>query len=123
MLRKKQRRSLSQLLRLTGRPPFQEPNPLDTLVQVLEGEPTLPTKLNRHIPRDLELICLRCLEKHPEKRYASANALADDLVRFLKREPVEARPVGLAYQLRRWARREPALVSRLGALLLTIFRY
>ncbi|WP_197533593.1 serine/threonine protein kinase [Symmachiella dynata] len=105
---------------LTGRPPFQEPNPLDTLVQVLEGEPTLPTKLNRHIPRDLELICLRCLEKRPEKRYASASALADDLVRFLKREPVEARPVGLAYQLRRWARREPALVSRLGALLLTI---
>ncbi len=105
---------------LTGRPPFQEQNPLDTLVQVLEGEPTLPTKINRSISRELELICLRCLEKRPEKRYASAAALADDLERFLKREPVEARPVGVAFGLRRWARREPALVSRLGALLLTV---
>jgi len=105
---------------ITGRPPFQEANPLDTLVQVLEGEPTLPTILNRTVPRSLELICLRCLEKNPENRYASAAALADDLERFLKREPVEARPFGVVNLLRRWARREPALVSRLGALLLTL---
>ncbi len=105
---------------LTGRPPFQEPNPLDTLVQVLEGEPTLPSKHNRSVSRELELICLRCLEKQPEKRYPSAAALADDLLRFLKREPVEAQPMGLGYRVRRWARREPALVSRLCALLLTV---
>ncbi len=105
---------------LTGRPPFKEVNPLDTLVQVLEGEPTLPSKFNRSIPRELELICLRCLEKRAEKRYATAAALADDLERYLRRDPVEARPVGLPFRLRRWARREPALVSRLGALLLTV---
>ena len=105
---------------LTGRPPFKEPNPLDTLVQVLEGEPTLPSKLSRGIPRSLELICLRCLEKRPEKRYTSAAALADDLQRFLTHEPVEARPMGLVLLVRRWARREPALVSRLGAILLTV---
>jgi serine/threonine-protein kinase len=102
---------------LTGRPPFKRENPLDTLVDVLEGEPTLLTKLNRQVPRELELICLRCLEKDPEKRYASAAALADDLERSLRGEPVEAQPSGLWQRLRRWGRREPALVSRLGGLL------
>lgn len=105
---------------LTGQPPFKEPNPLDTLVQVLEGEPPLPSKIKKGIPRELELICLRCLEKRPEKRYSSAASLADDLERFLKHEPVEARPVGFGFLMRRWARREPALVSRLGALLLIL---
>ena len=105
---------------LTGRPPFQEPNPLDTLVQVLEGEPTLPTKLSRGIPRELELICLRCLEKRPNNVTLRRRRWRTIWSGFSRREPVEARPVGLAYRLRRWARREPALVSRLGALLLTI---
>ena len=97
---------------LTGRPPFREDNPLDTLVQVLEGEATLPARINRRVPRELELICMRCLEKEPNDRYQTAADLADDLDRFLKREPVAARPSGWIHKLRRWTRREPALVSR-----------
>jgi serine/threonine-protein kinase len=101
---------------LTGRPPFREDNPLDTLVQVLEGEATLPMRINRRVPRELELICMRCLEKEPNDRYQTAADLADDLDRFLKREPVAARPSGWIHKLRRWTRREPALVSRWGGL-------
>jgi serine/threonine-protein kinase len=101
---------------LTGRPPFDEATPLDTLVQVLEGEPPRPSRLNPSIPRELELICLKCLEKAPTARYASAAALADDLQRFLRGEQVAARRVGPWQHLRRWARREPALVSRLSIL-------
>lgn len=101
---------------LTGRPPFRENTPLDTLVQVLESEPTPPRKHHPHLPPELEMICLKCLEKSPENRYPSARALADDLERFLKGETVEARPQGFLQRLRRWARREPALATRLGAL-------
>lgn len=98
---------------LTGRPPFREANPLDTLVQVLEGEPSLPRHLNPSVPPELEIICLRCLEKNPDHRYATAAALADDLERYLRREPIDARPRGLVPRLRRWVRREPVLVSHL----------
>jgi serine/threonine protein kinase len=101
---------------LTGRPPFDESNPLDTLVQVLEGEPESPTRRRPGLPRDLELICLKCLEKAPECRYASADALADDLDRYIRGEPAEARRQGLWRRVGRWARREPALASRLGTL-------
>ncbi len=104
---------------LTGRPPFKEANPLDTLVQVLEGEATLPHVLNRQIPVELEWICLKSLEKDPDDRYQSAAEFADDLDRFLKGEPVEAQPSSLWQRTRRWARREPALVSRLAALLVS----
>jgi serine/threonine protein kinase len=97
---------------LTGRPPFKQKNALDTLVEVLEGEPTLPSKFNRSIPSELELICLKCLEKDPAKRYASALALAEDLICFLKQEPISARPSGIFQKICRWSRREPALVSR-----------
>lgn len=99
---------------LTGRPPFKRNNDLDTLVDVLEGEPTLLSKLNPRIPRELEHICLRCLEKDPRRRYASAAELADDLERYLRREAVVAKPNGLWPRFRRWVRREPALASRLG---------
>ena len=102
---------------LTGRPPFKRSNALDTLMEVLEGEATLPSELNRHIPRELELICMRCLEKDPQNRYRSAAALADDLEHYLMREPIEARPASLFQQMRRWGRREPALVSRWGGLM------
>jgi serine/threonine-protein kinase len=105
---------------LTGRPPFREDTPLDTLVQVLEGEPTLPRRLNPGLPAELELICLKCLEKAPGQRYRSASALADDLERFLQGETVEARPRGPWQRLRYWARREPALASRLAALALFV---
>jgi tRNA A-37 threonylcarbamoyl transferase component Bud32 len=101
---------------LTGRPPFREESFLDTLMQVLSREPTLPRQLNRHVPRALELICLKCLAKPPQDRYASADALADDLERFLKGEALVARPPNPAQRLWNWARREPALASRLGVL-------
>jgi serine/threonine-protein kinase len=101
---------------LTGRPPFSEANPLETLVQVLEGEPPRPGQLRPRLPRELEWICLRCLEKSPEDRYPSAAALAADLGRFLHGEPVEARRTGVWDRTRRWARREPALVARLGTM-------
>ncbi len=96
---------------LTGRPPFQEATPLDTLVQVLETEPAPLRQLNPAIPVDLELICLRCLEKDPAQRYASAAALAQDLQRFLQGEAIEARPASTGQRLSRWARREPALFA------------
>ncbi len=101
---------------LSGRPPFQRETPLDTLVEVLEGEPTLISKQNPAVPRDLELICFKCLEKDPEKRYTSAESLAEDLERYLCGEAIEARPSGLWSKMKRWARREPALVSRLAGL-------
>lgn len=105
---------------LTGRPPFREASPLDTLVQVLEGEPTLPRQVRGGVPRELEWICMKCLEKAPDRRYASATALAADLERYLRREPIEARPSSVAQKLRRWAHREPALVSRLAALVVAM---
>lgn len=101
---------------LTGRPPFRADNPLDTLVQVLENEPTPPRQLQSTVPRELEWICLRCLEKSPAARYGTAAQLADDLKRYLRREPVEARDPQGWRRLWRWMRREPALASHLGAM-------
>ena len=99
---------------LTGRPPFREDTVLDTLVQVLEGEPTLPCRINPAITRDLELICLKCLDKNPEGRYDSAANLAVDLERFLRGESVEARR-GWLPAIRRWMRRQPGLACHWGA--------
>jgi eukaryotic-like serine/threonine-protein kinase len=101
---------------LTGRPPFEERNPLDTLVQVLESEPVAPARLRPQVPKTLEAICLKCLEKSPGDRYNSASDLANDLDRFLSGELVEASKIGVWQLLRRWARREPSLVSRLSAM-------
>jgi eukaryotic-like serine/threonine-protein kinase len=101
---------------LTGRPPFQAESPLDVLVQVLESEPPAPSASQQGIPRELEWICLRCLDKQPSQRYASAEDLADDLRRFLQGEPVLARPAGLKQRLLRWARKEPSLAAHLGAI-------
>ncbi len=105
---------------ITGRPPFHEQNPLDTLVQVLEGEPPRPGRLRANLPRGLELICLKCLEKNPDDRYASAGDLAADLERFLKKEQLEVKNVGVWHRFRRWSRREPALVSRMGTMALVL---
>jgi eukaryotic-like serine/threonine-protein kinase len=99
---------------LVGAPPFKEVTPLETLYKVLNDEPTPPTRLRPKIPRDLETICLKCLEKSPARRYASARELADDLDRFLNFESVKARPITGAERMWRWCRRKTALALALG---------
>ncbi|HEV3164114.1 MAG TPA: protein kinase [Isosphaeraceae bacterium] len=96
---------------LTGRPPFQAATPLETLERVRTCEPITPRRLQSDVPRDLQTICLKCLEKDPRRRYATAAELADDLGRFLRGEPVFAKPVGLVGRWLKWARRNPALAG------------
>jgi WD40 repeat protein len=96
---------------LTGRPPFQGDTPLDTLLLVRTTEPLSLSRLRPQLPRDLETICLKCLDKEPHQRYASALALAGDLGRYLAGEPIQARPVGLVRRLILWCRRNPALTA------------
>jgi serine/threonine protein kinase/WD40 repeat protein/thiol-disulfide isomerase/thioredoxin len=96
---------------ITGRPPFQAANPLDTLMQVLERDPVPPRTLNPRIRRDLETIALRCLEKDPRRRYASAQELADELERFLNGEPILARPIGTLHRGWRWCKRRPVVAG------------
>ena len=107
---------------LTGRPPFNAPTPLDTVLQVVQCEPVPPARLNPKVPGDLDTICMKCLQKDPGKRYASAHDLADDCRRFLAREPIRARPVGQVEKLGRWCRRNPVvagLTSVVAVLLVT----
>lgn len=96
---------------LTGRPPFAAASPMETILQVLDQEPAPPRLLRPALSRDIETICVRCLEKDPGRRYASAEALADDLRRYLNHEPIQARPAGLIERTAKWARRKPALAA------------
>jgi serine/threonine protein kinase len=99
---------------LTGRPPFQAAHMLDTLEQVLNADPVPPSRLQPKVPRDLETICLKCLQKEPPRRYASAAELADDLRRLQAGEPIRARPVAAWEWGWKWARRRPAWATLIG---------
>jgi len=105
---------------LTARPPFQSETIEETLLQVLNKEPLSPRLLNVSVPRDLETICLKCLEKEPDRRYQTAQELADELERFLQDEPIHARPIHPTEKAWRWCRRKPGLAT-LGTIALILF--
>jgi serine/threonine-protein kinase len=101
---------------LIGRPPFGAVSALDTLMQVVADDVPPPRQARPAIGRDLEAVCLKCLEKFPQQRYPSAAALADDLGRHLRGEPVQARPASLARRATRWTQQRPALAATVCAL-------
>lgn len=105
---------------LTGRAPFVSPEPFQTVIQVLADDPIPPRQLNRSVSRDLETICLKCLEKKTSKRYESARELQEDLQRFLDGKPIRARPHSWLQVSGKWMRRHPAISVSIAALVLTI---
>ncbi|HZZ81863.1 MAG TPA: protein kinase [Gemmataceae bacterium] len=105
---------------LTGRPPFQGTSVLDTLAQVCNKEPISPGRLQPGVPRDLETICLKCLQKDPANRYVSAAALADDVHRFRSGLPIQARPIGGMARGWRWCRRNPIVAALIAAIVVLL---
>ena len=104
---------------VTGRPPFRGETASETEQQVIAQEPVPPSRLNAKVPRDLETVCLKCLEKEPGSRYATAGELAADLARFLNDEPIRARRTGPLGRMVRWGRRNPVPAASLGAMVMT----
>src|SRR5262249_50144151 len=100
---------------VAGRPPFQGATPTDVILQVVADDPVPPSRLNAAVPRDLETIVLKCLDKEPAKRYPTANDLADDLTRRLDGEPIVARPVGRVERGVKWVKRNRAVSALLAA--------
>jgi serine/threonine-protein kinase len=100
---------------LTGRPPFQAETAAETELQVIAEDPAPPSRLNAKVPRDLETICLKCLNKSPLRRYTTAAALAEDLHRFQRGEPIAARPSGMLERTGKWVRRHPTQSTTLTA--------
>src|SRR6266446_2483949 len=101
---------------LTGHPPFAGGTTYETIRLLLETEPRKPRLLNPKIDRDLSTICLKCLEKDPKRRYSSALALAEDLERWLKHEPIQARRTGFIARAGKWVRRKPAIAALIASL-------
>jgi tetratricopeptide (TPR) repeat protein len=108
---------------LTGRPPFVAQTVQATLAKVLQSEPLAPRALNEAVPQDLQTISLKCLEKDPRRRYRTARELADELGRFLRCEPIFARPVSPPEKLWRWCRRKPGLAASLSAAVLLLVMF
>ncbi|MCX7421313.1 MAG: protein kinase [Planctomycetia bacterium] len=105
---------------LTGRPPFQAASVLDTVRQVLERDPVSLRDLNAAIPQDLETICLKCLEKSIPRRYPTAQAVADELQRYLEGRPIDARPVSRRERVWRWCRRNPVVAGLSAAVAMSL---
>src|SRR5207245_1179713 len=102
---------------LTSHPPFAGGTTYETIKLLLDTEPRQPRLLNPKIDRDLSTICLKCLEKDPQRRYPSALALAEDLERWLKHEPIQARRTGIFFRGRKWVRRNPTSALLTASLL------
>jgi serine/threonine protein kinase/tetratricopeptide (TPR) repeat protein len=105
---------------LTGRVPFTGDNPVDVMIRVATEEPVPPSRLLSKVPRDLETICLKCLEKEPHRRYRTAQALAEDLARFLNHEPILARPVTAWERSLKWMRRRKLVTALLASIALAV---
>jgi WD40 repeat protein len=105
---------------LTSRPPFRGATVMETIQQVIHDEPIRPRAIVRHADRDLETICLKCLEKDPARRYSSAEAVAEELERYLVGEPIRARPVGNLERAAKWVKRNPVVAALATAVLLVL---
>jgi eukaryotic-like serine/threonine-protein kinase len=99
---------------LTGRPPFKGVSAMDTMKQVIEQDPVSPSRIQYHVPRDLETICMKCLQKEPHKRYATARDMADDLNRYLDGVPIKARRTPPIERAVKWVKRRPAKATALA---------